>query len=40
MIMLCDPWLDKNALADAKKVHIPVVGICDTNNHTTAITHK
>jgi small subunit ribosomal protein S2 len=37
MIMLCDPWLDKNALADAKRVHIPVAGICDTNNHTTDI---
>ena len=34
MIMICDPWLDKNALADAKNVRIPVVGICDTNNHT------
>jgi small subunit ribosomal protein S2 len=37
MIMICDPWLDKNALEDARKVHIPVVGICDTNNHTTNI---
>lgn len=35
MLMICDPWLDKNALNDAKKVRIPVVGICDTNNHTT-----
>ncbi|MFA5061423.1 MAG: 30S ribosomal protein S2 [Candidatus Pacearchaeota archaeon] len=37
MIFICDPWIDKNALADAKKVRIPVVGICDTNNHTTDI---
>lgn len=37
MIMICDPWLDKNALADAKRVHIPVVGVCDTNNNTTDI---
>jgi small subunit ribosomal protein S2 len=37
MIFICDPWLDKNALADAKKVKIPVVGICDTNNHTKDI---
>jgi len=29
--------LDKNALADAKKVKIPVVGVCDTNNHTADI---
>jgi small subunit ribosomal protein S2 len=38
MIMICDPWLDKNALADARNIKIPVVGICDTNNHTTGIT--
>ena len=37
MIMICDPWLDKNALADAKNIRIPVAGICDTNNHTTDI---
>ena len=37
MIMICDPWLDKNALVDAVKVKIPVAGICDTNNHTTNI---
>jgi small subunit ribosomal protein S2 len=37
MIMICDPWLDKNALADAKNVRIPVVAICDTNNHTNDV---
>ncbi len=37
MIMICDPWLDKNALADAKNIRLPVVGICDTNNHTSDI---
>jgi len=37
MIMICDPWLDKNALADAKNVRLPVVGICDTNNHTADV---
>lgn len=37
MVMICDPWLDKNALRDSKKVQVPVVGICDTNNHTTDI---
>ena len=37
LIFICDPWLDKNALADAKNIRIPVVGICDTNNHTTDI---
>jgi len=37
MVVICDPWLDKNALADAKNIRIPVVGICDTNNHTADI---
>ena len=37
MILICDPWLDKNALADAKNVRVPVIGLCDTNNHTADI---
>jgi len=37
MMMVCDPWLDKNALKDAKIVQIPVAGICDTNNNTNDI---
>jgi small subunit ribosomal protein S2 len=37
MIMICDPWLDKNALSDAKIVKIPVVGVCNTNNNTNDI---
>ncbi len=37
MIMICDPWVDKNALTDAKNVRIPIVGICDTNNHTAGL---
>ncbi len=37
MVVICDPWLDKNALADSKNIRIPVVGICDTNNHTTNV---
>ncbi|MBT3643002.1 30S ribosomal protein S2 [archaeon] len=37
MILICDPWLDKNALTDAKNIRIPVVGICDTNNHSADI---
>jgi small subunit ribosomal protein S2 len=37
MIMICDPWLDKNALKDAKNVRIPVCSVCDTNNHTSDI---
>ena len=37
MVFICDPWLDKNALADAKNIRIPVIGLCDTNNHTADI---
>ena len=37
MIVICDPWMDKNALADAKNIRIPVVAICDTNNHTVNV---
>jgi len=37
MIFICDPWIDKNALIDAKKVKVPVVGICNTNNNTADI---
>ncbi len=37
MIFICDPWIDKNALVDAKKVKVPVVGICNTNNNTANV---
>ncbi len=37
MVFICDPWIDKNALVDAKKVKVPVVGICNTNNNTIDI---
>src|SRR3989344_3196406 len=37
MVFICDPWLDKNALADARNIRIPVAGICDTNNHTAFV---
>lgn len=37
MMMICDPWLDKNALTDAKNIRIPVVGVCNTNNNTSYI---
>jgi small subunit ribosomal protein S2 len=32
LVIISDPWLDKNALADAKHINVPVVGLCDTNN--------
>lgn len=38
LILICDPWLDKNALMDANRVRIPVLAIGDTNNYTAGIT--
>jgi len=37
LIFICDSWLDKNALQDAKRIKIPVLSICDTNNFTQGI---
>lgn len=38
LVIICDPWLDKNALNDSLKVKKPVIGLCDTNNLTRGIT--
>ena len=38
MIFICDPWTDKSALDDAKRIRIPVLAICDTNNYTMHVT--
>ncbi len=32
LMIVCDPWTDKNAVEDALKMGIPIMGICDTNN--------
>ncbi len=32
VVFVTDPWLDKNVLKDAVKIHIPIIGLCDTNN--------
>ncbi len=32
VMLVCDPWADRNAVNDALKVGIPIIGICDTNN--------
>lgn len=34
VIVVCDPWPDKNAVVDAAKVGIPVIALCDTNNQS------
>jgi len=36
-VLICDPWLDKNALNDARKVKSKVFALCDTNNYTFGI---
>ncbi len=38
LVIICDPWLDKNALNDAVRIKKPVLGLCDTNNLTTGVT--
>lgn len=38
LAIVCDPWVDKNALHDALIIKIPVLGICDANNYTKGIT--
>ena len=37
VIVVCDPWPDRNAVEDAAKIGIPVVALCDTNNQANKI---
>ena len=37
IIMVCDPWTDKNAVGDAVRVGVPVIALCDTNNQSNKI---
>ncbi|MEK6939972.1 MAG: 30S ribosomal protein S2 [Nanoarchaeota archaeon] len=37
IIVVCDPWTDKNAVQDAAKKGIPVIGLCDTNNQANDV---
>ncbi len=32
LILVADPWPDKNAVNDASKLGVPVIALCDTNN--------
>jgi len=34
LILVVDPWPDKNIVKDALKIGIPVIALCDTNNET------
>ncbi|MEK6915791.1 MAG: uS2m family ribosomal protein [Nanoarchaeota archaeon] len=38
LVLICDPWLDKNALTDANRVGVPVLSVCDSNNYAFGIT--
>jgi len=38
LTLICDPWIDKNALNDTVKLKKPVISLCDTNNYTKGIT--
>lgn len=37
LLVVCDPWPDKNAINDALKLNIPIVSLVDTNNTTNNI---
>ncbi len=37
LIVICDPWIDKNALNDAVRMKKKVLAICDTNNFTFGV---
>jgi small subunit ribosomal protein S2 len=34
IILVADPWPDRNAVNDALMIGIPVIGLCDTNNQS------
>jgi len=37
VIMVCDPWPDKNAVDDARRVGVPIIALCDTNNQSNNV---
>ncbi|MDP4039269.1 MAG: uS2m family ribosomal protein [Candidatus Pacearchaeota archaeon] len=37
LVLICDPWLDKNALSDANRIKTKVMSVCDSNNYTFGI---
>jgi len=37
LMLVTDPWPDKNAIKDAVRVGIPVIALCDTNNEANDI---
>ena len=37
ILLVVDPWIDKNAIFDAIRIGIPIISLCDTNNVTNNI---
>jgi small subunit ribosomal protein S2 len=37
VMVVTDAWPDKNAIADAIRIGMPVIGLCDTNNQANGI---
>lgn len=37
VVLVVDPWPDRNVIRDAFKAGVPVVALCDTNNQTNNI---
>ena len=37
LMIIIDPWVDKNAIKDAVKIGIPVIALCDTYNESNNI---
>ncbi len=37
LLLIADPFPDKNAIKDAQRVHTKIIGFCDTNNETNQV---
>ncbi len=37
IVLVADPWPDKNVIYDALKIGLPVIALCDTNNQSNKI---
>lgn len=37
VILVVDPWIEKNIVIDAMKVGIPIIALCDTNNESNFV---
>lgn len=37
LLIVCDPWLDKNALNDAITIQKKVIALCNTNNYSFGV---